>query len=340
MEAVGGELNAFTSKEETQIYSIFLEPYFDRACELLCDLVVNSRFPQNEIEKETDVIIDEINSYKDNPPEQIYDDFEELLFGAHPLAHNILGNEATLETFTTQTALDYIARYYRPENMIFFSMGQTKFERVVASLNRHFTPMPGQWTPQQRQAPTATAGGRVVRVSKDTHQAHVVVGSEAYGMHSSDRSTLALVTNLLGGPGMNSRLNVSLREKRGLVYQVEAVYTPYTDTGVFSIYFGTDPSRTDRCLDLIRRELRTLRTDGLTASALAAAKRQLCGQIGVSADNREATAMGMAKSFLHYGRFDSVEETAARVNAITQSDVLRVANEIFQDDKLLTLIYE
>lgn len=338
MEAVGGELNAFTSKEETLVYSVFLEEHFTRACELICDLVQNSRFPENEIEKETDVIIDEINSYKDNPPELIYDEFENLLFNHHPLGHNILGEESTLETFSPEMGRSFIERWYHPQNMVFFSVGNTDFRKVLDTLHRYYNPSDSIWLGNNRFAPQEAAGS-FLKEEKDTHQAHVLIGSQAYDMFHQDRATLALLNNILGGPGMNSRLNVSLREKRGYVYQVESVYTPYTDTGVFSIYFGSDQKKADKCIQLIHAELKRLRDTALTSTQLEAAKRQIKGQIGIAADNKEATAMGMAKSFLHYNKYDSTEEAIARIEKITSSDILKAANDIFDESKLSTLIY-
>ncbi|MEG1522344.1 MAG: pitrilysin family protein [Bacteroidales bacterium] len=338
MEAVGGELNAYTSKEETFVYSVFMEEHFNRACELICDLVQHSRFPENEIEKETDVILDEINSYKDNPPELIYDEFENLLFTQHALGHNILGEESTLESFSSEMGQAFLDQWYHPSNMVFFSVGSTDFRKIIAALNRYYQPDNSEWKGNKRIQPHA-AKGSFLKESKDTHQAHVLIGSQAYNMFHADRSTLALLNNILGGPGMNSRLNVSLREKKGYVYQVESVYTPYTDTGVFSIYFGSDQKKAEKCIDLINKELKRLRDTSLSGSQLDAAKRQIRGQIGIAADNKEGTAMGMAKSFLHYNKYDSTEEAFARIEQITSSDILKAANDIFDESKLSTLIY-
>lgn len=338
MESVGGELNAFTSKEETIIYSVFLEEHFARACELICDLVQNSRFPENEIEKETDVILDEINSYRDNPPELIYDEFENLVFNGHALGHNILGEEETLENFSSEMGRAFIERWYNPHNMIFFSMGNTDFRKVVDTLQRYYNPTNTSWTGNNRVAPLPSKGA-YLKEEKDTHQAHVLIGGMAYNMYHEDRSTLALINNILGGPGMNSRLNISLREKRGYVYQVESNYTPYTDTGVFSIYFGSDQKKADKCIQLVHAELKRLRDTALTSSQLEAAKRQIKGQVCIAADNKEATAMGMAKSFLHYNKYDSTADVIARIEKITSSDILKAANDILDESKLSTLIY-
>lgn len=338
MESVGGELNAYTSKEETFVYSVFMEEHFGRACELICDLIQHSLFPQQEIDKETDVILDEINSYKDNPPELIYDEFENLLFANHPLGHNILGEEATLETFSPEMGQEFMARWYRPENMVFFSVGKTDFKKVVSAVSKFYTPGDINWQGNHRIAPKEN-GPAFLKEEKDTHQAHVLIGGRAYHMFDEQRSTLALLNNMLGGPGMNSRLNLSLREKRGYVYNVESVYTPYSDTGVFSVYFGSDQKKAEKCIALIHQEMKKLRDNALTSSQLEAAKRQIRGQIGISADNKESTAMGMAKSFLYYNRYDSTEDAFAKIEKITSSDILKAANEILDESKLSTLIY-
>ncbi len=338
MEKVGGELNAYTSKEETFIYSVFLNEQFERATELLCDLVQNSRFPDNEIEKEVDVIIDEINSYRDNPPELIYDEFENMLFHDHALGHNILGSEESLETFRSESGVGFIRRWYRPENMIFFSTGNIRFEKIIRILEKLFTVSSGAWSGHERTAPGIYVPAHQ-KVDKDTHQGHVIIGNRAFDMFDRRRTGLALLNNILGGPGMNSRLNISLREKRGYVYNVESVYTPYTDTGIFSVYFGSDPKKIDRCVDLIHKEFKILRDKALSSSQLEAAKRQIKGQIGVSSDNRESLTMGMAKSFLQYNRFDSLEEAYARIDALSASELLETANLIFDESKLSSLIY-
>lgn len=338
MEKVGGELNAYTSKEETFIYSVFMNEHYERACELICDLVQNSRFPEHEIEKEVDVILDEINSYRDNPPELIYDEFENVLFRGHALGHNILGDEKTLETFTTRSGVDFINRWYQPENMVFFSTGKIGFEKVIRYVEKYFTSPPGLWKPHARTAPEQYVPVNH-KENKDTHQAHVIIGNRAYDMFDSRRTSLALLNNILGGPGMNSRLNISLREKRGYVYNVESVFTPYTDTGIFSVYFGSDQKNADKCIELIHKELRLMRNTALTGSQLDAAKQQIRGQLGISNDSRESLTMGMAKSFLHYNRFDSLEEAYERIDRQTSAQLLETANIIFDESKLSTLIY-
>lgn len=339
METVGGELNAYTTKEETVLYSVFLSEHLARAVELMSDLILHSRFPESEVEKEVEVILDEINSYRDTPSELIYDEFENYLFGHHPLGHNILGDRDTLLSFGPSHGLSFLSRYYRPSNMVFFYRGELPLSRVVATLARHRGEA-GAGAPLSRRALPGRYEPFVRRVPLDTHQAHVLVGNRAYDMYDPRRTALFLLNNLLGGPGMNSRLNIALREKTGCVYTVESSVTTYTDTGVFAVYFGTDPSKVDRCLSLLSRELQRLREHPLTGLQLAMAKRQFMGQIAVGTENSENMALGMGKAFLYYGKYDSLEETFARIEAVSAEELREVANEIFDESALSTLIYE
>ena len=338
MENVGGDLNAYTNKEETVIYSAFLTEHFGRAFELLTDIVFHSTFPQREIEKETEVIIDEIQSYEDNPSELIFDDFEDLIFRGHPLGRNILGNPVQLKTFGSAAAAAFTARYYRPGNMVFFVQGNLPFSQVVRWAEKLLADIPASTTENLRTPPPLYVPQHQV-LHKDTHQAHVMIGSRGYNAYDDRRTALYLLNNLLGGPGMNSRLNVALRERRGLVYNVESNLTSYTDTGTFCIYFGCDPTDADLCTRLEYKELRRLRDNRMTASQLAAAKKQLIGQIGVASDNNENNALGMGKTFLHYDRYETPEAVFRRIEALTSDTLLEVANEMFAEDYLSVLMY-
>ena len=339
MENVGGELNAYTTKEETFVYSIFMEEHFRRAFELLSDLVFHSQFPEQEIEKEVDVILDEINSYEDSPSELIFDEFENLLFDGHALGHNILGDEHSLLGFGSESGKSFMKRFYAPENMVFFSMGRIPFKKIVQLAESTLSDIAFPMAARNRMAP-----GEILPVSrqihKDTHQAHVLIGGRAYSMHDEKRLPLFLLNNLLGGPGMNNRLNVSLREKNGLVYNVESNVTSYTDTGLASIYFGTDPKNKEKAIRLVHKELAKLRDVKLTATQLAAAKKQVIGQLGVSGDNREGLFLGLGKSFLHYNRYDTLLEVFAKVERLTAEEIQEVANEVFAPERLFSLIYQ
>lgn len=339
MEHVGGDLNAFTNKEETIVYSAFLVEHFPRAVELLTDIVFHSTYPQAEIDKEVEVIIDEIQSYEDTPSELIFDDFEELLFPNHPLGRNILGKPEQLRLFKSQDALNFTQRFYRPDNMVFFVQGNLDFKRVVRLLEKAVNDIPATITQRERKQPVACPP-RSLTLHRDTHQAHVMIGCRGYEANDRKRTALYLLNNILGGPGMNSRLNVSLRERSGLVYNVEANLISYTDTGVFSIYFGTDQSDVERCIRLVHKELKKLYEKPLSATQLAAAQKQIIGQIGVATDNHENTALDMGKAFLHYGSYKGAQEVFERIHALTPHDLWEVANELFREENLFTLIYQ
>lgn len=338
MENVGGDLNAYTNKEETVIYSAFLVEHFARAVELLADIVFHSTFPQHEIDKEVEVIIDEIQSYEDSPSELIFDDFEELIFPQHPLGRNILGKPELLRSFKSEDALDFTSRFYKPANMVFFIQGNIDFKKVVRIVEKATSDIPFAAVERTRTEPFVYIP-KALTIQKDTHQAHVMIGSRGYNAYNEKRTGLYLLNNLLGGPGMNSRLNISLRERRGLVYNVEANLTSYTDTGVFCIYFGTDPEDVDRCIHLVHKELKKLRDNKLSTSQLTAAKKQIIGQIGVAGDNFENNALDMGKTFLHYGKFEETKEIFKRIESLTAEQLLEVANEMFDENYLSTLIY-
>ena len=338
MEHVGGDLNAYTNKEETIVYSAFLAEHFPRAVELLSDIVFHSTFPQHEIDKEVEVIIDEIQSYEDSPSELIFDDFEELLFPNHPLGRNILGKPDLLHQFKSEDALRFTSRYYRPENMIFFVQGNVDFKRVVRLVEKSTADLTSNIGTYTRKHPNIYIPQNLT-LHRDTHQAHVMIGSRGYDAHNEKRTALYLLNNILGGPGMNSRLNVSLRERSGLVYNVEANLTSYTDTGVFCIYFGTEHDDVDRCMRLVKKELKKLCDKPLSIAQLAAAKKQIIGQIGVARDNAESTALGMAKTFLHYNKMDDPQEVFQRIEALTSKELWEVSNEMFAENQLSTLIY-
>ena len=339
MENVGGDLNAYTNKEETVVYAAFLTEHLERALELLGDIVFHSTFPQHEIEKETEVIIDEIQSYEDNPSELIFDDFEDMIFRNHPLGRNILGKPDLLRSFRTEDVLSFTRRFYQPGNMVFFVQGQYDFKKIVRLAEKHLADVPAVTVDNQRVPPPLYVPERLV-VSKDTHQAHVMIGSRGYNAYDDKRTALYLLNNILGGPGMNSKLNVSLRERRGLVYPVESNLTSYTDTGAFCIYFGTDIEDMDTCLKLTYKELKRMRDVKMTSSQLAAAKKQLIGQIGVASDNFENNALGMAKTYLHYHKYESSEVVFKRIETLTAEQLMEVANEMFAEEYLSTLIYK
>ncbi|MDR0962037.1 MAG: insulinase family protein [Mediterranea sp.] len=334
MEAVGGELNAYTTKEETMVYSAFLSEHFARAAELLYDIVFHSSFPATELHKEVGVIVDEIRSYADTPSELIYDDFEDVLFCGHQLGHNILGNTDQLYRLNSSDLFFFAQRYYTASNMVFFVRGNIPFKRVVRTLSDLSFNLSHSTTESHRTPPPPLEESLYVSFPRETNQIHTMIGRPSYAATDERRTALYLLNNILGGPGMNSRLNIALRERRGLVYTVESNLTSYTDTGVFNIYYGCDPINEEACMRWVMKELRRMRENKLTKLQLTAAKKQLIGQIGVASDNNENMALSMAKNYLHYNRYDSREEIFARIEALTPEALWDVANEMFDEDIL------
>jgi len=338
MENVGGELNAYTNKEETVIYSAFLEEHFQRAFELMADITFHSVFPQHEIEKEIEVIIDEIHSYEDSPSELIYDEFENLMFSGSQIGHNILGDPELLTGFDGRKAKSFVLDNYQPSNIVFFLLGKTDFKRVIYYAEKYLSDLPLSSHSDNRIAPQVIPSANR-KEDKDTIQAHALIGFRSYSLKDPNRRVLNLLNNILGGPGMNSRLNISLREKRGYVYNVDSSATAYTDTGILSIYFGCDKKNIDKCISLVFKELKRLKQDRLTTMQLHSVKKQLMGQIGVMRDNHENMALSLGKNFLHYNHFNTLEEVFQRIESITSEQVQNTANEIFDESKIFSLIY-
>ena len=340
LESVGGDLNAFTNKEETVYHAAVLKDNIGRAVDLLTDIVFHSTYPQAEIDKEVEVIVDEIESYNDSPAELVYDLFENAVFGGHPLGHNILGTAEKLRRYTTADALRFTRRYYRPENSVFFAYGDVDFARLVRLLERANTVAADEAYCDCKQS-AATLSPYVVQHIEhhmDTHLAHVMVGTRAYDVHDERRIALYLLNNILGGPGMTARLNVSLRERNALVYTVESMAQSYSDTGLWAVYFGCDPKNVNRCLRLIRRELDKVMQRPLSDAQLRAAKRQIRGQIGIACDSRESFALDFAKSYLHYGWKKDVTALCERIDALTATDLQRVAQDLFAEECLTSLV--
>ena len=337
LERVGGDLNAFTNKEDTVFYAAIQKEHFLLAVDLLTDIVFCSEYPQQEIEHEIDVICDEIESYNDSPAELIYDEFENMLFQGHPLGHNILGTREQVQQFTSDDAHRFTQRYYRPDNAIFFVYGDINFSRLVKRLEASPYPsLTGGGTAAPEASPSR---GRLERAPSPHHQAHVMLGCQAYAWDDARRMPLYLLNNILGGPGMNARLNLSLRERHGLVYTVESSMASYSDTGCWSVYFGCDHHDVKRCLRLVHRELDRMMQHPLSERQLAAAKRQLKGQLTIACDNREQFTLDFAKHFLHYGQERDITHLLERIEAITATQLQDVAQALFAPErlKLLTL---
>ena len=381
LESVGGDLNAYTNKEGTVYYSAILKEHIARAVDLLSDIVFHSVYPQAEIDKEVEVICDEIESYNDSPAELIYDEFENILFKGSPLGHNILGTAEQVRAFKTEDALRFTRKLYRPDNAIFFAYGDIDFKKLVKLIQKALGECPkgrelacsadcksaetpteeriaeetptGETPTEEMEAGDANhkvqsskfnvqskVAGQTIVMQKNTHQAHVMIGTQAYDVNDDRRMPLYLLNNMLGGPGMNAKLNLALREHNGLVYTVESTMVAYGDTGVWSIYFGCDEHDVKRCLRLVRKELDKFMQKPLSDAQLKAAKKQIKGQIGVACDNRENFALDFGKSFLHYGWEKNVDRLYEQVDEITAAQIQAVAQELFDKDRLTTLIFK
>ena len=391
LESVGGDLNAYTNKEGTVYYSAILKEHIARAVDLLSDIVFHSVYPQAEIDKEVEVICDEIESYNDSPAELIYDEFENILFKGSPLGHNILGTAEQVRSFKTEDALRFTRKLYRPDNAIFFAYGDIDFKKLVKLIQKALGECPkgrelacsadcksaetpteeriaektptkeritegtptGETPTEEMEAGDANhkvqsskfnvqskVAGQTIVMQKNTHQAHVMIGTRAYDVNDDRRMPLYLLNNMLGGPGMNAKLNLALREHNGLVYTVESTMVAYGDTGTWSIYFGCDEHDVKRCLRLVRKELDKFMQKPLSDAQLKAAKKQIKGQIGVACDNRENFALDFGKSFLHYGWEKNVDRLYEQVDEITAAQIQAVAQELFDKDRLTTLIFK
>ena len=384
LESVGGDLNAYTNKEGTVYYSAILKEHIARAVDLLTDIVFHSVYPQAEIDKEVEVICDEIESYNDSPAELIYDEFENIIFKGSPLGHNILGTAEQVRSFKTEDALRFTRKLYRPDNAIFFAYGDIDFKKLVKLIRKALAdddsgkvaenaansvgklaeeklPQISQITqisgdensitteksvssvksvgPEKYPSVGKEIAGQTIVMQKNTHQAHVMIGTRAYDVNDSRRMALYLLNNMLGGPGMNAKLNLALREHNGLVYTVESTMVAYGDTGIWSIYFGCDEHDVKRCLRLVRKELDKFMQKPLSEAQLKAAKKQIKGQVGVACDNRENFALDFGKSFLHYGWEKNVDRLYEQVDEITAEQIQAVAQELFDKDRLTTLIF-
>lgn len=352
MEAVGGDLNAYTNKEETVVYSAFMKEHLPRAVEILFDVVFHSTYPQVEIEKEREVIVDEIESYNDSPADLIFDRFEDIIYEGRDLGHDILGTADDVRRFTTADAQAFTRRLYKPGRMVFFVYGDYDFEYVkrivqklspVSSMEKGIEIAAATDATRQVSPPYGggVGGGASLHLEdRSTHQAHVMIGRSAYGSKDDRRIALYFLNNLIGGPGMNSRLNIALRERRGLVYTVESTLTNYTDTSTWAIYFGCDYEDVDRCCRLVRKELDRLIAAPLTPAQFGAAMKQIKGQIGVACDNSENYILDTAKSFLHYNKFEGMTDTFHQLEKLTPAMLQQVAREVFDKDHLTTLIFK
>tara|TARA_R110001592_G_scaffold6720_5_gene36134 strand:+ start:5520 stop:6749 length:1230 start_codon:yes stop_codon:yes gene_type:complete len=339
IDNVGGELNAYTTKEKTCVYASFTTEYFERATELLSDILFNSTYPEKEIEKEKDVIIDEIYSYQDSPFEQIYDDFEELIFKNHPLGMNILGTVDSVKSFNRESILKFIDRNFATNKIIFSVVGDFTEKKIKTIIDKYLN-QPLKTSSSKKRTRFTNYNVFTKEIEKDNYQAHYMLGNVAYSSKDKNNTGFILLNNILGGPAMNSRLNMGIREKYGFTYNIESSYTSYTDSGLFSIYLGTDTKHLEKSIALVHKELNLLRVKKLSASQLQKAKQQLIGQITLSEESKVNVMLGMGKSLLFFNKVDSLETVYNKINKLTSENIIDIANEVFAKDQLSSLIYK
>jgi predicted Zn-dependent peptidase len=339
LEDVGGELNAYTTKEETAIHASFLKEDYERTIELISDITFNSVFPAKEIEKEKDVVIEEINSYLDNPAELIFDDFEELIFSNQPIGRNILGTPESVRTFSVDKINNFISNNYNTREMVFCSVGNISDEKIITLFKSHFAHIITN-TREERKNKIWSYKPASITKKMNTFQNHCIIGNLAYDLKDKRRMGMFLLNNILGGQGLNSRLNLSLREKNGFAYNVESSYNPYNDTGIFSIYFGTDSQYLNKSISIAMAEMKKLSTTKLGAIQLSKAKNQIKGYLARGYENHESLMLSLGKSLLIFNKIDTIEEICRKIDNVTASELLETANDIFEPGKLSTLIYK
>jgi predicted Zn-dependent peptidase len=339
LELVGADLNAYTTKEYTCIHASLLNQHLERTIDLFEDILFHSTFPEDEQEKERGVILDEISSYLDQPEEAIQDDFEELLFKGHPIGNNILGTPETVAKLNTADINQFIAANYNTSEMVFAVFGDYAFKKVIKLAEKYFGPIPANHTKKHRITPAEIFSTKSV-VAKPISQSHCIIGSRAYSSSHQHKNGLLLLNNLLGGMGMSSRLNLEIREKYGIAYTVESNYTPLTDTGIFSVYFGTDSEKAEKATKLVHKELKKLRDNKLGTLQLHQAKEKFIGQIALAEENRMSLIISMAKSLLDFNYVDTLQEVFDKINAVTAVQLLEISNEIFDNDRMITLLFE
>jgi predicted Zn-dependent peptidase len=339
LDDVGGELNAYTTKEETIIHASFLKTDFRRALELLYDVLANSTFPEKELEKEKEVIKDEISSYKDAPGESIFDDFEDHIFRGDPLGRNILGTPESVDQLSRADILEFQSRTYTADRIklaVVGPFGSERVERTVAELFAGFQFANSNWEN------TFKGEGQPDRVVANLaqFQDHYMVGWRTCGIHGHDRRSLSLLNNILGGPAMNSRLGLNIREKHGIAYNIESYLNLYSDVGMMGIYLGCDPQQTEKAAALVAKEVAKLRETKLGTLQMSKAKKQFLGQMAMSEDNGLNSAVGAARALLHFGRVNDFETVASKIQAITAKQLQDVANAYLVSDKAYELIYK
>jgi len=339
LENVGCDLNAYTTKEETCIHATFLNQWYDRAAELFADVAFHSIFPSRELEKEKEVILDEINSYKDAPSEEIFDEFENILYKNHSLGRNILGTSETIRQITRNDLLRFVKKNYDTGEFVIASVGNISFDKLKRIIQKHFEAIPTLKRNTTRLKFDSYSPDSVV-VKRNNYLSHCLIGNIAYPYNHPQKTALILLNNILGGPGMNSRLNLNIREKYGFAYNIESQYTNYSDTGWFGVYLGTDPSSMPRAIQLVYKELSKLKNEKLGVLQLARAKQQLIVQLAISLESGLQEALSVARAFLIKNEAEPISSIIGAINAVNSSDLLEVANEVFETNQLSQLMFE
>ena len=338
LESVGADLNAYTTKEYTCVHASFLNPYLDRTLELFNDIVFHSVFPEDEMEKEKGVILDEITSYLDQPEEAINDDFEDMLFAGHPMGRNILGTPETVNRLSQSDIREFIKENYKTNEIVIAVFGNYSFNKLIKIGSKHFESVPANFSDKKRFAPVSNPLQHLL-VNKQIMQAHCMLGTQAYSLHHPYKAGLLLLNNMLGGTGMSSILNLQLREKYGIAYTIETNYSPLSDTGIFALYFGTDKEKVEKATNLIFKEFKKFRENPLTEIQLQKAKNKFIGQIALGEENRIGLIIAMAKSLIDYNKIDDLETVFNKIRAVTTADMANIANEILDENKLSSLIF-
>ena len=338
LEDVGADLNAYTTKEYTCIHASFLNPYLERTLELFNDIVFHSTFPEDELEKEKGVILDEIASYLDQPEEAIYDDFEDLVFAGHPLGRNILGTTESVEKLSRKDIKDFIATNYHTDKMVVAVLGNYPLSKVVKIGEKHYARIKENLHRPDRKAPVPAPFFND-QFPKPISQAHTIIGSQAYSLRHPYKTGLLLLNNLLCGTGMSSILNLQIREKHGIAYSIESGYSPLSDTGIFTLYFGTDKEKVEKALSLIYKEFKKIKEKPLTESQLQKSKNKFIGQIALGEENRIGLIVSMAKSLIDYDKIDSLETVFKKIEAVTTTEMAAIAEEILDEKNLSTLTF-
>lgn len=338
IDGVGGELNAYTTKEEMVVYATFLNQYYDRAAELLCDIVFHSIFPEKELEKEKSVVIDEINSYEDSPSELIYDNFEQLVFGSTGLGRMILGDAKRVQSFDSQMMLNFISSHWFTNRMVISTVGNINFDKWVRLIEKYFAKVHQRLTNKHRHGKYAYKPQHIEE-DRNTYQAHVMVGNICYSYRNSKRVAFSLLNNILGSSAMNSALNMHIRERYGNTYTIESTYTAYQDSGIFQVYAGCEEHFAHKVYDLIVKELLFFSNKRLTQSSLARGKQQLKGQLAIQFDSNQNEMLSIGKSLLNYKRVATLEDTFKEIDKVTIDDIQTTAKEIFIPEQLSSIIY-